>query len=742
MREGFRRVFLELWCIRTKLGVTLNVWIKRIMGIFAAAVIFIVYFVISTKGVVYSPFTVFFPSYHYCFFVCAFVMILFFLFRNRVNIKIKADRILFFVLPITLFLWSLIYAWKYLQFVPQPDDGIHYVWLSKLLLQGRVYMELPEFNEHFQCNFITVHDGKFVSVFLPGFSLVMAPFTALGVPWLLNPILAGVNTYLVGKHALKLRDMTAAFTAMMLFVFSSVHIFHGALYFPHHFGLFIVLLSTYIIVHGKSSTGNIAIAGALVAYTLLVRPQNAVYVYAGFFVYFILFKKFRSLIVFTLPFLFFGGILMTYNWFFTGDPFYFVQDALFDVINRRKLCHRPGFGKGCSTNHGDHLPPGGTDLKFLAGINFLRLNSFLTRITAHPGLLFFIFPVVYKYPRKYFLYYFLPLCAVASYFFFYIEGNYAGPRYLMETGALFLVAAGCGISYVFELLRKNDLKQKVIKGIVAGFIISSVVFFSYHIFPIFVTKPPYKTPQNVRVKEIIEEKGIKNSIIMLPFCVFFETYSPLTIMDDPPYDKYGNLIMQSVSLPEIVSDVDKNILKYYNNSQYKAVWKFDEDKKNPGDFKVRKLEFLENDDKFIVEFEVKSIPVSGLPYFSFPIWSDYVENELGFFPGKTLPLRYLGLLLQFRKGRENWYGFEHSVVNSGDYQFELAYVASSCATGFDIEINGKQAFTVDPKINPEEVQKTVFEAKLKKGRNKFRIIPKKDGCIVLDYLDMELNNSP
>jgi hypothetical protein len=97
----------------------------------------------------------------------------------------------------------------------------------------------------------------------------------------------------------------------------------------------------------------------------------------------------------------------------------------------------------------------------------------------------------------------------------------------------------------------------------------------------------------------------------------------------------------------------------------------------------------------------------------------------------------MGLLIQFRKGRENWYGFEQTVVNSGRYKLDLGYVASSKATGFDIEINGKIIFSVDPKIDPTKAQKTTFEADLKKGRNKFRIIPKKDGCIVLDYLDVE-----
>jgi len=670
-------------------------------------------------------------------------MALFFIFKDKFPIKKDLRKYTFLFIPLFMFGWSLIYAWKYLQFVPQPADGIHYVWLAKLIASGRVYMELPDFYEHYQSNFISMHNGKYASVFLPGFSLVMAPFAALGVPWLLNPILAGVNTYLVGKHALKLRDMTAAIVAMLLFSFSSVHIFHGALYFPHHFGLFLVLLSTYLIIHGKQNVRNQIISGALIAYSLLVRPQNAIYVYFGLAVYFLFLRKIKELVFFTLPFFFFGGILMTYNWFFTGDPFYFIQDALFDVLNHRKLCHRPGFGKGCPTNHGDHLPPGGTNFDFLLGMTFLRLNSFLTRITAHSGLLFFILPIIYKDPKKYFLYYFLPVCGVISYFFFYIEGNYAGPRYLMETGGLFLVAVACGVSYVFELLNKNGLKEKIIKGFVAGSILSSIVFFSFDIFPKFVTKPLYKIPENVRIKEIIEERKIENSIVMLPFSFIYQPYSPLTIMDNPPFDKHGNLIIYSVSLPGDTSDLDKNILKFYSSSEFKTAWRFEEDKKNKGDFTVKEKSFIKNDDHFVTEFELKVLPTSGLPDFVLGIWPNYVNEEQGFLPGNSIPFRLMGLLVEFKEGRENWYGFEHSVVNPGRYSLELGYIASTCATGFDIEINGVNTFSVDPLIDPQKAQKAVFETDLKKGRNKFRIIPKKEGCIVLDYLDVgKINNSP
>ena len=69
-------------------------------------------------------------------------------------------------------------------------------------------------------------------------------------------------------------------------------------------------------------------------------------------------------------------------------------------------------------------------------------------------------------------------------------------------------------------------------------------------------------------------------------------------MDDPPHDKHGNLIMFSLSLPDDISDLDKNVLKYYSKSKYKAVYRFRKHLMKAGDFTVKKIDFIENDKPF------------------------------------------------------------------------------------------------------------------------------------------------
>jgi hypothetical protein len=158
---------------------------------------------------------------------------------------------------------------------PQPDDGIHYVWMAKMIANGKIFLELPDFYEHYWNLYVNIYDGKYVSIFLPGFSFFMAPFAALGVPFLFNPLLAGLNAYLAGIHANALKDRKTAVIAMILFAFSSSHLLHGAQYFSHHFGLFLVLVSSYIILHKSYSFKRFLLAGSILSISLMVRPQNA-----------------------------------------------------------------------------------------------------------------------------------------------------------------------------------------------------------------------------------------------------------------------------------------------------------------------------------------------------------------------------------------------------------------------------------------------------------------------------------
>lgn len=693
---------------------------KRAVGISFALIISALYFVFATKWIPSSIFTAFFPDFHIVFLACVLSCFLF-----KFTLHDRVLKILFYAIPVLTGMISLYINLFYIV-TPQPDDGIQYVWMAKMIANGKIFLELPDFYEHYWNLYVNIYDGKYVSIFLPGFSFFMAPYAALGVPFLFNPLLAGLNAYLAGIHANALKDRKTAVIAMILFAFSSTHLLHGAQYFSHHFGLFLVLVSSYIILHKSYSFKRFLLAGSILSISLMVRPQNACYTYFAVAVL-ILFKyrSFSLLAGFTLPFIFTGSLLMGYNYYFTGDPFVFIQDIYFNAVNMRKFCHRPGFGKGCPGVQGTFLPVEGLNFDYASDITFVRLNNFLFQITAHPALLLFIIPAVIKHPYKYFLYYFMPLCAVVSYFPFYIEGSICGPRYLMESGALFLVVSSCGISQVIDYAaRKKNVLGKLLIASCSGLIISGAIFFSV----MFVKKNLFENEKvyNLsKIIKIIEDNNIENSIVMLPFSYVFHFHSILNVQDEPPHDRFGNLIMYSMG------EVDENIQKFYKDSRYSSIWRISE---KDDEYSLEKLHFLNDDGSYKVEFELKFIPSAGQPFFVLPMLENRDSSKFSYSQTENVRFSMNALGVLFRGGTENYYGFEHSVKNGGDYTIDLGIIATECLVEFYVEINGIKTGhykPVDKNIRNEIIS---FTAQFKAGKNKFRIVPVIDGCIVLDYM--------
>jgi hypothetical protein len=79
------------------------------------------------------------------------------------------------------------------------------VFQSKIFATGRVSARLPPqlidwlivpgFNGAFL--FASSSTGQVIEGYWPGFALLLAPFQALGLPWLCNPLLAGLSLYLI-----------------------------------------------------------------------------------------------------------------------------------------------------------------------------------------------------------------------------------------------------------------------------------------------------------------------------------------------------------------------------------------------------------------------------------------------------------------------------------------------------------------------------------------------------------------
>ena len=107
---------------------------------------------------------------------------------------------------------------------------------------------------------IATEAGRVASVYWPGFSLILVPFTLLGIPWACNPVLASLSLVLIGKLASRLTSDARAGGWAMLFALGSPGFVGMALsYFSMTAHLFLNLLFGWLLL--ERSARRLALAG-------------------------------------------------------------------------------------------------------------------------------------------------------------------------------------------------------------------------------------------------------------------------------------------------------------------------------------------------------------------------------------------------------------------------------------------------------------------------------------------------
>jgi hypothetical protein len=126
---------------------------------------------------------------------------------------------------------------------------------SRIFAAGRLAGQFPPelvdwlVPADFRGKFLVVaRDGAVASAYWPGFALLLAPFGALGVPWLLNPVLGGASVLVAHRLALALGcDARAAGLVTLLTLGSQAVTINALSYYamPAHLlasGLYVLLL--------------------------------------------------------------------------------------------------------------------------------------------------------------------------------------------------------------------------------------------------------------------------------------------------------------------------------------------------------------------------------------------------------------------------------------------------------------------------------------------------------------------
>lgn len=232
--------------------------------------------------------------------------------------------------------------------IPHVQDSIAQLFQARIFANGRLWWPAPPMAEFFDYTHVILQDGRWYSQYPPGHSLLLVPGVWAGLPWLINPILAGLSAAgacvlagdLFGPPVARVTGLLALVSPFLLIMAGGFMSHPGCLFAVTWFLVFLFRA----LKSGRPGEG--AAAGAFLCLAVLIRPYSAL----GAAGPFLLYAAWRILrggrrLAQAGMWIAAGGaagviLLALYNWGTTGDP------LLPGYVKLHGESHGLGFGKG------------------------------------------------------------------------------------------------------------------------------------------------------------------------------------------------------------------------------------------------------------------------------------------------------------------------------------------------------------------------------------------------------------
>lgn len=254
-----------------------------------------------------------------------------------------------------------------LEGIPHVSDEIAYTLQSRLFAAG-VRVGPPGDQPSMLAYPFWVSDGASFSPFSPGWPALLALGEAVGLPWLLNPLLAGLFCALLWPLVREWSDARTATLATAIAAFSPAAVILGGSRMAHTSVLVALAALLLVVVRGRDRPWAWWLAGAAAGYVVLARPFDAALL-AGPMLAWGLWRRARApdrrpseLLGLVAPPGLAAALLLADNAALTGDALTFPMQAFYDswVEPPRPGCERLGFGAdvGCAPTFGSwgHSP--------------------------------------------------------------------------------------------------------------------------------------------------------------------------------------------------------------------------------------------------------------------------------------------------------------------------------------------------------------------------------------------------
>ena len=377
---------------------------------------------------------------------------------------------------------------------PNSADEYSYLISAQILSEGKLSVPSPPHQEFF--TFIhVINFGKFYSKYPPGWPLILAGGALLGIPWIVNPLLALATILLLHRILREHVSLRSANVAAILLLTSPFFIFNSASYFSHTSGLFLITAFMFFYLKCLRSPelplGMYLAMGVCAGFAFLARPFTAVVLLSCPAVYLIAHAvRTRQLASYayrlTPTALVFGAFLalfLFYNSVQTGDAF----QQPFNLWDSRD---QPGFWLvGGEFRHSwrQNISLRLRELNdWTSYAPFLVLASLFWRDSRRPlGLLLLS----------------MFLALLAGYLFYHgVGGNRYGPRYFYEASLVLFVLPAIAISRIGRI---GALVVLVILALNASVFLEKSRFHAQQV------------RERMTLYDEVEGQGITNAIVFL-----------------------------------------------------------------------------------------------------------------------------------------------------------------------------------------------------------------------------------
>jgi hypothetical protein len=164
--------------------------------------------------------------------------------------------------------------------IPHVPDDVAYYFQAKTYAAGLPYRVAPPEPELFEQFLIPIENGKWFSVFPPGWPLILAVGMLAGVPWLVNPVLAGLAVLITHSLVRRRVSRAAADVAAVILACSPSFLFVSSTYMAHTLGIACAmgaLLGVELAASAATTgiaTGWATVAGGAAGLLFLTRPME------------------------------------------------------------------------------------------------------------------------------------------------------------------------------------------------------------------------------------------------------------------------------------------------------------------------------------------------------------------------------------------------------------------------------------------------------------------------------------